>query len=146
MAVPRTLLRSKEGAEVFEGRPLPFAELDGDGVFAKTVKTTASTLGLNLRPVLQAQTFSLLISAVESGTAAAFLPDVAARPLPEERFALVAAVGMRALNRRLSLVWKREVAESRTPVHRAIARIKRVLTLETGGGLRMREKTLESER
>ena len=51
LAIPRTLLRSREGAEVFEGRPLPFAELAGDGLFAKTVKTTATALGLNLRPV-----------------------------------------------------------------------------------------------
>jgi len=68
--------RSREGAEVFEGQPLPFAELAGDGVFTKTVKSVATAMGLNLRPVLQAQTFSLLISAVESGTAAAFIPGV----------------------------------------------------------------------
>ena len=127
LAVPRTLLRTKEGAEVFEGKPLPFAELAGDGVFAKTVRITSTALGLNLRPILQAQTFSLLISAVESGTAAAFLPDVAARPLPEERFALVRADGMEAMNRSISLVWKREVAESRASVRRAIARLRRVL-------------------
>lgn len=127
LAVPRSLLRSREGAEVFEGRPLPFAELAGDGFFAKTVKATAAALGLNLRPVLQAQTFSLLVSAVESGTAAAFLPDVAARSLPEERFALVSAEGMGALNRSLSLVWSAEVPESRPSVRRAIARLRRAL-------------------
>jgi DNA-binding transcriptional LysR family regulator len=127
LAVPRSLLRSREGAEVFEGRPLPFAELAGDGFFAKTVKVTATNLGLNLRPVLQAQTFSLLVSAVESGTAAAFLPDIAAKSLPEERFALVSAEGMGALNRSLSLVWNGEVAESRSSVRRALSRLRRVL-------------------
>jgi DNA-binding transcriptional LysR family regulator len=127
LAVPRTLLRSREGAEVFEGRPLPFAELAGDGVFAKSVTRTAVTLGLNLRPILQAQTFSLLVSAVESGTAAAFLPDVAARSLPEERFAIVSGEGMGALNRSLSLVWNPKVAESRSSVRRAIARLRRAL-------------------
>lgn len=127
LAIPRTLLRSREGAEVFEGRPLPFAELAGDGVFVKTVNATATALGLNLRPVLQAQTFSLLVSAVESGTAAAFLPHVAAKSLPEERFALVSAEGMSALNRSLSLVWNGEVAESRSSVRRAIARLRRAL-------------------
>jgi len=78
LALPRALLPSREAAEVFEGRPLPFAELAGDGFFAKTVQTTATALGLILRPVLKAQTFSLLISAVESGSAAAFLPEIAA--------------------------------------------------------------------
>jgi DNA-binding transcriptional LysR family regulator len=127
LAVPRTLLRSREGAEVLEGRPLPFAEMAGDGFFVKTVKATAATMGLNLRPVLQAQTFSLLVSAVESGTAAAFLPDVAAKSLSEERFALVSAKGMSTLNRSLILVWNREVAESRSSVRRAIARLRRAL-------------------
>jgi DNA-binding transcriptional LysR family regulator len=127
LAVPRTLLRTREAAEVFEGRPLPFAELAGDGFFAKTVQVTATALGLNLRPVVQAQTFSLLVSAVESGTAAAFLPDIAARSLPEERFALVSTEGMGALNRSLSLVWNGHVAESRSSVRRAIARLRRVL-------------------
>lgn len=127
LAVPRTLLRSREGAEVFEGRPLPFAELAGDGLFAENVKGTAAALGLNLRTVLQAQTFSLLISAVESGTAAAFLPSLAAKSLPEERFALVTAERMQELNRSLSLVWKRDVAESRDSVRRAIARLRRSL-------------------
>jgi DNA-binding transcriptional LysR family regulator len=127
LAVPRALLRSREAAEVFEGRPLPFAELAGDGLFAKTVQSTASALGLNLRPVLSAQTFSLLVSAVESGTAAAFLPEVAAKTLPEQRFALVSADGMTALNRGLSLVWDANVLESRPAVRRAISRLRRVL-------------------
>jgi DNA-binding transcriptional LysR family regulator len=127
LAVPRSLLRSREAAEVFEGRPLPFAELSGDALFAKTVQSTAAALGLDLRPVLQAQTFSLLVSAVESGTAAAFLPDVAAKSLPEERFAMVSAEGMQALNRRLSLVWSAPVAESRSSVRRAITRLRRVV-------------------
>jgi DNA-binding transcriptional LysR family regulator len=128
LAVPRALLRSREGTEVFEGKPLPFAELTGDGVFTRCVRATATTLGLNLRPVLQAQTFSLLISAVESGLAAAFLPEIAAKTLPEERFALVAAEGMSSLNRSLSLVWNDEVAESRNSVRRAIPRLRRALS------------------
>jgi len=127
LAVPRVLLRSREAAEVFEGRPLPFADLSGDGLFTKTVQKTAAELGLNLQPVVQGQTFSLLISAVESGTAAAFLPDIAAKSLPEERFARVATKGMRALDRDLSLVWKPEVAESRSSIRIAIGRLRRVL-------------------
>ena len=127
LAVPRTLLRSQEGAEVFEGKPLPFVELAGDALFTKNVKTTAAALGLNLRPVLQAQSFSLLISAVESGTAAAFLPTIAAKSLPEQRFAHVTADGIKAMDRSMSLVWKNEVLESRISVRRAISRLKRAL-------------------
>lgn len=127
LVVPRRLLQSREGAEVFEGRPLPFAELAGDGVFARTVKSVAAKLGLNLCHILQAQTFSLLVSAVESGTAAAFLPEPAAKSLPEQNFALVSAEAMRGLDRSLSLIWNGSVAKSRPAVRRAIARLKRVL-------------------
>jgi len=128
LAVPRALLRSREAAEVFEGRPLPFAELAGDGHFTRTVEATASTLGLHLRPVIKAQTFSLLISAVESGTAAAFLPEIAAKSLPEQNFAIVSAEGMSAIHRRLSIAWMAQVLESRPAVRRAITRLRRVLT------------------
>lgn len=126
LAIPRKLLRSREWAEVFEGRPVPFAELANDGVFAKTVKATATALGLNHRPVLQAQTLSLLVLAVESSTAAAFLPEVAVRSLPEERFALVSAEGMNALDRNLSLAWNGDVAKLRSSVNHAITRFTRL--------------------
>ena len=126
-AVPRTLLRTKEGAEVFEGRPIPFAELGGDPFFAKTARTTATALGLNLRPIIQVESFSLLMSAVESGTAAAFIPTVAARSLPEQHFAQVSAKAMQEMQRSLSLVWYAKSAESRAPVRRAVARLKRAL-------------------
>lgn len=127
LAVPRSLLRSREAAEVFEGRTLPFAELAGDAYFTKEAQATASSLGLQLRPVLQAHSFSLLMSAVESGTAVAFLPEVAAKSLPEERFAAVGGEGMRMLNRSLSLTWMAHVANSRLPVRRAITRLRKVL-------------------
>ena len=127
LAVPRTLLRSRDGAEVFEGHPLPFAELASDGVFTKIAKATATGLGLNLQPVVRAETFSLLMAAVNSGTAAAFLPEAAVKGLPEERFAQVRAKGMEAMDRSLSLVWNGRVAESRASVRRALTRLRRVL-------------------
>lgn len=126
-ALPRAFLRTKEAAEVFEGRPIPFAELAGDPFFAKTARTTAAALGLNLQPVILVQSFSLLMSAVESGTAAAFIPTVAARLLPEQRFAQVSAPTMKELQRSLSLAWHGKSVESRTPVRRAVARLKRAL-------------------
>lgn len=131
LAVPRILLRSRDGAEVFEGRPLPFAELASDGLFTKIAKATSAALGLNLHPVVRAETFSLLMSAVDSGTAAAFLPEVAAKGLPEERIACVRAKGMEAMNRSLSLVWNGKVAESRASVRRALTRLRRVLGPES---------------
>jgi len=126
-AVPRTLLRTKEGAEVFEGRPIPFAELGGDPFFAKTARATAKALGLNLLPIIQVESFSLLMSAVESGNAAAFIPTIAARSLPEQRFAQVSAEPMKEMDRSLSLVWYGKSAESRPSIRRAITRLKRAL-------------------
>jgi DNA-binding transcriptional LysR family regulator len=131
LTVPRTLLRSRDGAEVFEGRPLPFAELASDGMFAKLAQSTATALGLNLQPVVRAETFSLLMAAVEGGTAAAYLPETAACSLPEERFARVWVRGMEAMNRRLSIVWSAKVAESRASVRRALVRLRRVLESES---------------
>ncbi len=131
LAVPRNLLRTRDGAEVFEGRPLPFAELAGDGLFTNTAKATATALGLNLQPVVRAETFSLLMSAVDSGTAAAFLPELALKNLPEERFAQVRAQGMEAMDRSLCLVWNQKVAESRPSVRRALTRLRRVLGNES---------------
>jgi DNA-binding transcriptional LysR family regulator len=87
-------------------------------------------LGLNLQPVVRAETFSLLMSAVESGTAVAFLPEAAAKDLPEERFARMRENAMEAMNRTLSLVWNEKVAASRASVRRALTRMRRVL----GGG------------
>ena len=66
------------------------------------------------------------MSAVDSGTAATFLPEVAVKGLPEERFAHVRAKGMEAMDRSLSLVWNGKVAESRASVRRALTRMRRV--------------------
>ena len=67
------------------------------------------------------------MSAVETGTAAAFLPTIAARSLPEQRFAQVSADQMKEMNRSLSLVWYKTSAESRASVRRALTRLKRAL-------------------
>jgi DNA-binding transcriptional LysR family regulator len=77
--------------------------------------------------VVRAETFSLLMSAVDSGSAAAFLPEVAVKGLPEERFTQVQAKGMEAMDRSLSLVWNPKVAKSRASVRRALLRLRRVL-------------------
>lgn len=126
-AIPRTLLRTKEGAEVFEGRPMPFAELGSDPFFAKSARATAKALGLNILPIIQVESFSLLMSAVESGTAAAFIPTIAARSLPEQRFAQVSAEAMKEMDRSLSLVWYAKSADSRPSIRRALTRLKRAL-------------------
>lgn len=131
LVVPRRLLPSREAAEVFEGPQLPFAELASDGVFAKVAKTTAEAMGLNLRSVVRAAMFSLLMSAVSNGTAAAFLPEAATVLLPDEQFAKVRAKGMERMDRELSLVWNGKVAESRASVRRALTRLRRVLSPES---------------
>ena len=61
------------------------------------------------------------------GTAATFIPSIAARSLPEQRFAQVSADQMKELNRSLGLVWYGKSAESRASIRRALARLKRAL-------------------
>ena len=93
---------------------------------SKVAEKSAEALGLNLRTVVRTATYSLLMSTVDSGSAAAFLPEVAAKFLPEERIAQVRAKGMEAMDRDLSLVWNPRVADSRASVRRALIRLRRV--------------------
>lgn len=122
--VPRQLLRSRSGDEVFEGKSVPFAELTGEGQLATTAREISLEAGIALNRVIQAETLSLLLAAVEHEDTAAFLPTVAAASLPEDRFAVVRFESLRKLNREIALAWIPEVADQKPVVKQAM----RVLT------------------
>lgn len=124
LVVPRQLLRSRSGDEVFEGRSLPFAELTGEGQLATTAREISLEAGIALNRVIQAETLSMLMAAVEHEDTAAFLPTLAAASLPEDRFAVVRFESLRRLNREIALAWIPEVADQKPLVKQAI----RVLT------------------
>jgi DNA-binding transcriptional LysR family regulator len=126
-AVPRQLLRSRTGEEVYEGKPIPFAELMGDGQLATTAREISMEAGIQLNRVIQAETLSLLLAAVEHGDAAAFLPTVAAANLPSDRFAVLRFKDMNRLSRETVLVWLPEVADQKPVVRQSIRVLSRSL-------------------
>ncbi|MHB9009171.1 MAG: LysR family transcriptional regulator substrate-binding protein, partial [Limisphaerales bacterium] len=125
--VPRGLLRSRTGEEVYEGKPVPFAELMGDGQLATTAREISIKAGIQLNRVIQAETLSLLLAAVEHGDAAAFLPTVAAANLPSDRFAVLRFKDLSKLSRETVLVWLPEVADQKPLVRQAIRVLSRSL-------------------
>lgn len=125
--VPRQLLRSRTGDEVYEGKPVPFAELMGDGQLATTAREIAVEAGIQLNRVIQAETLSLLLAAVEHGDAAAFLPTVAAALLPTDRFAVLRFSQLNKLSRETVITWLPEVADQKPIVRQAIRLLSRSL-------------------
>ena len=113
LTVPRRLLRSRSGEEVFSGRPIPYAELTGAGVLASTAAKLAREAGIRLNCVLRSDRVSLLLPAVEHEDVAAFLPAPAAATLPGAKFAIVPVDGSQKLNRPLVAVWTREGLKQR---------------------------------
>lgn len=118
--VPRSLLRSRTGEEVFEGKPVAFAELMGDGQLARMAREIAAAAGIQLNRVIEAETLSLLLAAVEMGAAAAFLPTVAASLLPPDRFAVLRFDGIERLEREIVLTWLPEIADQKPVVRQAV--------------------------
>ncbi len=125
--VPRQLLRSRTGEEVYEGTPVPFAELMGDGQLATTAREISAQEGIQLNRVIQAETLSLLLASVEHGDAAAFLPTVAIANLSSDRFAILRFKGMNKLSRETVLAWLPEVADQKPVVRQAIRVLSRSL-------------------
>lgn len=125
--VPRQLLRSRSADEVYQGRPVPFAELMGDGQLATTAREISAEAGIQLNRVVQAETLSLLLASVEHGDAAAFLPTVAAALLPADRFAVLRFNELGKLSRETVLTWLPEVAAQKPIVQQAIRLLSRSL-------------------
>jgi DNA-binding transcriptional LysR family regulator len=125
--VPRTLLRSRTAEEVFERKPIPYAELTGDGQLATTAREISSKAGIQLNRVIQAETLSLLLASVEHGDAAAFLPTVAAKNLPSDQFAVMRFDGIEELSRETALVWLPEAADQKPIIQQAARTLARSL-------------------
>jgi len=109
----------------------------GDGQLATTAREISSEAGIQLNRVVQAETLSLLISAVEQGDAAAYLPTVAAALLPSDRFAVLRFNDLGKLSRETALVWLPDVADQKPVVRQAIRVLSRSLrqSFPTGAGV-----------
>jgi DNA-binding transcriptional LysR family regulator len=128
LVIPRHLLRTRAADEIFEGRPLAYAELAGDGQLKTLARGLAKEAGIRLNRVLEAETLSLLLAAVEHGDAAAFLPAAGISALPSDRFAIPQVENMERLNREMVLIWLPEAANQDSALKRALRALVRSLT------------------
>lgn len=126
--IPRTLLPGKSAAGVHLLKQLPIALLTGDGKLAKGVMSVAALNQINVSVKVFADSFGLIIEAVQNADLAAVLPSPAAKTLSKERFAILEMEGMKEIRRELSLVYDQRVVTIRDSIKRVSGRIAKVLT------------------
>lgn len=127
LVIPRRLLRSRSGEEAYEGKPLAYAELAGEGQLATMARDISKDAGIHLNRVIQAETLSLLLAAVEHGDAAAFLPTPSTFALPTDRFAVLQMEDIDRLSREMVLAWIPEASDQKPALKRAIRVLSRSL-------------------
>lgn len=127
LVIPRRLLRSRSGEEAYQGKPLAYAELAGEGQLATMARDISKDAGIHLNRVIQAETLSLLLAAVEHGDAAAFLPTPSTFALPNDRFAVLQLENIDRLSREMVLAWIPEAADQKPALKRAIRVLSRSL-------------------
>jgi len=123
LVVPRKLLPSRTAAGFQLLQKIPFALLTGDGVLAKGVLALAAKVNVKLDVRVRAESFSLLVSAIENADLAAVIPIPAVAGLSKERFASIEIEELKSLTRELALVYSPEAAELRGSIRRVAPRI-----------------------
>jgi DNA-binding transcriptional LysR family regulator len=123
LVVPRKLLPSRTAAGFQHLQKIPFALLAGDGVLAKGVLALAARVNVKLDIRVRAESFSLLVSAIENADLAAVIPMPAVAGLSKERFASIEMDELSSLTRELALVYSPQAAELRGNIRRIAPRI-----------------------
>lgn len=123
LVVPRKLLPSRTAAGLQLLQKIPFALLAGDGVLAKGVLALASKVDVKLDIRVKAESFSLLVSAIENAELAAVIPKSAVNDLSKERFASIETDELKSLTRELALIFSPQAAALRANVRRIAPRI-----------------------
>jgi len=123
LVVPRKLLPGRTSAGFHLLQTIPFAQLTGDGAFVKTVLHFAAQIKVKFDVRLKAESFTLLVSAIEYADFAAVLPEQAAAELSQERFAIIETDEIKSIKRDLVLVLSPKAAELRQNVRRLAPRI-----------------------
>lgn len=123
LVVPRKLLPSRTAAGFQLLQNVPFALLTGDGVLAKGVLALATKVDVKLDIRVRAESFSLLVSAIENADLAAVIPIAAVAGLSKERFASIEMEELKLLTRELALVYSPQAAELRGNIRRIAPRI-----------------------
>lgn len=123
LVVPRKLLPGRTAAGFQLLQKLPFALLSGDGVLAKGVLALATKVNVRFDIRVRAESFSLLISAIENADLAAVIPAPAIANLSKERFASIELEELKPLTRELALVYSPQAAQLRENIRRVAPRI-----------------------
>ncbi len=123
LVVPRKLLPGRTAAGFQLLQKLPFALLSGDGVLAKGVLALATKVNVRFDIRVRAESFSLLISAIENADLAAVIPTPAIADLSKERFATIELEDLKPLTRELALVYSPQAALLRESIRRVAPRI-----------------------
>jgi DNA-binding transcriptional LysR family regulator len=123
LVVPRKLLPGQTAAGLQLLHRIPFALLTSDGVLAKGIHALAARMNVKLDIRVRAESFSLLIAAIENADLAAVVPVPAVAGLSKERFTSIETEDLKSLTRELSLVYSRQAAELRENVRRIAPRI-----------------------
>ena len=123
LVVPRKLLPGRTAAGFQLLQNIPFALLTSDGVLAKGIQALAAKLNVRLDIRVRAESFSLLISAIETANLAAVVPVPAVAGLSKERFASIEADELKSLTRELVLVHSAQAAALRENIRRIAPRI-----------------------
>ena len=123
LVVPRKMLPGRTAAGFQLLKEIPFALLTGDGVLAKGVLALAAKMNVKLNIRVRAESFSLLVSAIENSELAAVIPIPAVAGLSKERFAIIETEELKFLTRELALVYSPHAAELRGNIRRVAPRI-----------------------
>jgi DNA-binding transcriptional LysR family regulator len=129
LVVPRKMLPSRTAAGFQLLQKVPFALLTGDGVLAKGVLALAEKVNVKLDIRMRAESFSLLVSAIENADLAAVIPLPAVAGLSKERFASIEMEELKSLTRELALVYSPQAAELRGNIRRIAPRIPSLFTV-----------------
>jgi DNA-binding transcriptional LysR family regulator len=123
LVVPRKLLPGRTAAGFQLLQKLPFALLSGDGVLAKGVLALSTKVNVRFDIRVRAESFSLLISAIENADLAAVIPAPAIEDLSKERFASIELEELKPLTRELALAYSPQAAQLRENIRRVAPRI-----------------------
>lgn len=123
LVAPRTLLPGRTAAGFRLLDKVPFAMLSGDGVLTKNILKLATMTGVTLDVQMQAENFSVLISAIAYADLAAIVPSVVLPDLSKERFAVIEIDGIDTLTRELVLAYSPQAAALRENIRRLAPRI-----------------------
>lgn len=121
--IPLRLLGGKRPADFTPSMisRLPFAVLEGEGAFRLELGRLAKRAKVNLDFQIELSSFPLVAKAVQTGSCAAVLPELARGEFSSAEVAEVRPDWLRPMSRELVLAWNPRLARIRTALGGAVA-------------------------